>query len=66
VVVHPESTEDVAKIVKIAVKYKMPITPYSAGSSLEGNCRAVRVTSLFLVLCDRWTVIFSTQPAGYV
>ena len=46
-VVHPESTEDVAKIVKIAVKYKMPITPYSGGSSLEGNFRAVRVIPFF-------------------
>jgi len=53
VVVHPESTEDVVKIVKIAVKYKMPITPYSGGSSLEGNFRAVRVTPPILVLCDR-------------
>ena len=42
-VVHPQSTEDVAKIVKIAIKYRMPITPYSGGSSLEGNFRAVRV-----------------------
>ena len=50
-VVHPESTEDVAKIVKIAVKYKMPITPYSGGSSLEGNFRAVRVTLQILVPC---------------
>lgn len=42
VVVHPESTEDVAKIVKIAIKYRIPITPYSGGTSLEGNFRAVR------------------------
>jgi len=49
VVVRPESTEDVAKIVKIAVKYKMPVTPYSGGSSLEGNFRAVRVTLPVLV-----------------
>jgi len=50
VVVHPESTEDVVKIVKIAVKYRMPITPYSGGSSLEGSFRAVSVTLRFLVL----------------
>lgn len=42
VVVHPETTEDVAKIVKIAVKYKMPVTPYSGGTSLEGHFRAVQ------------------------
>ena len=50
-VVHPESTEDVAKIVKVAVKYKMPITPYSGGSSLEGNFRAVRVALPIPVPC---------------
>ena len=43
-VVHPQSTEDVAKIVKIAVKYRMPVTPYSGGTCLEGNFRAVRVS----------------------
>ncbi|PCH37975.1 hypothetical protein WOLCODRAFT_135969 [Wolfiporia cocos MD-104 SS10] len=40
VVVFPGSTEDVVKIVKIANKYKMPITPYSGATSLEGNFRA--------------------------
>ena len=52
VVVHPRSTEDVAKVVKIAVKYKMPITPYSGGSSLEGNFRAVRVIRPIIVRSD--------------
>lgn len=42
VVVFPESTEDVVKVVKIANKFKMPITPYSGGTSLEGNFRSVR------------------------
>ncbi|KAF7351885.1 FAD-binding protein [Mycena venus] len=37
VVVYPESTEDVVKIVKVANKYKMPITPYSGGTGLEGQ-----------------------------
>ncbi|KAJ7230186.1 FAD-linked oxidase-like protein [Mycena pura] len=37
VVVYPESTEDVVQIVKIAIKYKMPITPYSGATSLEGQ-----------------------------
>jgi FAD/FMN-containing dehydrogenase len=54
VVVHPETTEDVAKIVKIAVKHKMPITPYSGGTSLEGNFRAVRGFSInFFQLLNR-------------
>lgn len=42
VVVYPRSTEDVVKIVKIAIKYRMPITPYSGGTSLEGHTRGVR------------------------
>lgn len=41
VIVYPESTEDVVKIVKIATKYKMPITPYSGGTALEGHFSAV-------------------------
>ncbi|KAF9474412.1 hypothetical protein BDN70DRAFT_884839 [Pholiota conissans] len=39
VVVYPQSTEDVVKIVKIANKYRMPVVPYSAATSLEGQFR---------------------------
>jgi len=41
VVVYPESTEEVVKIVKIATQYRMPITPYSGATSLEGQYRGV-------------------------
>ena len=41
--VHPETTDDVAKIVKIVVKYKMPVLPHSEGSS-ERKARTVRPT----------------------
>ena len=51
-VVRPESAKDVVKIVKIAVKYKMPATPSLGGSSLKGNCRAVRTTLSLLVPYD--------------
>ncbi|KAJ7879579.1 FAD-linked oxidase-like protein [Mycena olivaceomarginata] len=37
VVVYPESTEDVVKVVKIANKYRMPVVPYSGATSLEGQ-----------------------------
>ncbi|KAF9525592.1 FAD-linked oxidase-like protein [Crepidotus variabilis] len=37
VVVYPHSTEDVVQIVRIATKYRMPITPYSGATSLEGH-----------------------------
>ena len=41
VVVFPESTQDVVKIVKIATKYRMPVVPYSGAMSLEGHFRGV-------------------------
>jgi len=37
VVVFPESEEDVVKVIKFANKNKIPVTPYGAGSSIEGN-----------------------------
>ncbi|EIW51562.1 uncharacterized protein TRAVEDRAFT_61639 [Trametes versicolor FP-101664 SS1] len=43
VVVWPASTEDVVKVVKIAVKYRMPVIPYSGATSLEGHFRAPAV-----------------------
>ncbi|KAJ4480161.1 FAD-binding domain-containing protein [Lentinula aciculospora] len=39
VVIYPSSTADVVKIVKIATKYRMPITAYSGATSLEGQFR---------------------------
>ena len=44
VIVFPESTADVVKIVKVATKYRMPVVPYSGATSLEGHFRAVRQT----------------------
>ncbi|KZS96047.1 FAD-binding domain-containing protein [Sistotremastrum niveocremeum HHB9708] len=40
VVVFANSTEDVVQVVKIANKYKLPVVPFSGGTSLEGNFRA--------------------------
>ncbi|TFY79625.1 hypothetical protein EWM64_g4390 [Hericium alpestre] len=37
VVVYPQSTEDVVKIVKIANNYRMPVVAYSGATSLEGH-----------------------------
>lgn len=42
VVVYPTSTEDVVKIINIARKYRMPVVPYSGGTSLEGQFTGVR------------------------
>lgn len=36
-VLYPRSTEDVVKIVKLASKFGIPLIPYSAGTSLEGE-----------------------------
>ncbi|KAI0357321.1 hypothetical protein OH77DRAFT_1422154 [Trametes cingulata] len=50
VVVWPSSTEDVVKIVKIAVKYRMPVIPYSGATSLEGHFRAPAVGGISIDL----------------
>ena len=39
-VAYPKSTEEVSQIAKICYKYRIPINPYSGGSSLEGNFSA--------------------------
>lgn len=38
VVVWPKSTEDVSAILKMANDRLIPVTPWGAGTSLEGNC----------------------------
>lgn len=37
IVVWPESTEDVAAIMRTASEHGIPVTPWAAGTSLEGN-----------------------------
>lgn len=39
-VVYPRSTEEVSQIVKICYRYKIPIIPFSGGTSLEANFSA--------------------------
>ncbi len=41
VVVFPQNTEDVSKIVTLCSKYSIPIIPFGAGTSLEGQITAV-------------------------
>lgn len=36
-IIRPKSTEQVSLIAKICSKYKVPMVPYGAGSSVEGN-----------------------------
>ncbi|KAL4891041.1 hypothetical protein BDV59DRAFT_183092 [Aspergillus ambiguus] len=40
-VAYPRSTEQVSTIVRICHKWKIPINPYSGGSSLEGHTAAL-------------------------
>lgn len=42
VVVFPETTEHVSDIMRIAYSRKIPVIPYTAGTSLEGHTVAVR------------------------
>lgn len=51
VVAYPESTDDVVRIVKIASKFRMPITPYSGATNLEGHTRGVRPECLVTASC---------------
>lgn len=39
-VAYPRSTEEVSRIAKICHKYRVPMIPYSGGSSLEGHFTA--------------------------
>ena len=39
-VAYPRSTDQVAAIARVCHKYRIPIIPYSGGSSLEGNFSA--------------------------
>jgi D-lactate dehydrogenase (cytochrome) len=41
VVVFPETTREVVEIVKLCADLRMPIVPFGAGTSLEGNTAAV-------------------------
>ncbi len=37
VVFFPESEKDISEVLKFANQYKIPVTPYGAGTSIEGN-----------------------------
>ena len=39
-VAYPKNTEDVSKIAQVCFKYRMPMIPFSGGSSLEANFSA--------------------------
>lgn len=41
-VIFPETTEEVSKIMKVCHQRRIPVTPYSGGTSLEGHFAATR------------------------
>lgn len=57
VVVRVFSTEDVVKVVKVARKWRMPITAYSGGTSLEGHFGGVSVPPMDEIISD---ILYST------
>ncbi|KAK7449632.1 D-lactate ferricytochrome c oxidoreductase [Stygiomarasmius scandens] len=46
VIVRPQSTEDVVKIVKIAIECRMPMVVYSGATSLEGHFSGISTGSI--------------------
>ncbi len=42
VVVFPETTEEVAAVVRLAASHRAPVVPFGAGSSLEGHVSALQ------------------------
>jgi D-lactate dehydrogenase (cytochrome) len=62
VVVWAESTEEVQEVVLLARKWKVPITPFAGGTSLEGHFSSVRRG------LSRWNALCSStdqsQPYG--
>ncbi|MBY0550701.1 MAG: FAD-binding protein [Candidatus Obscuribacterales bacterium] len=59
-VVLPASTDEVSSVVKIANKYKIPITPRGAGTGLSGG--ATTVTGGISLPLTRMTRILSIDP----
>lgn len=54
IVVKVSSTEDVVQVIKIARKYKIPVTPYSGGTSLEGHFGGV--STIYIRVLSRLTI----------
>lgn len=42
IVCFPNSTEEVSRVVKIAARYELPVIPFGAGTSIEGQVNAIQ------------------------
>lgn len=60
VVLFPENTEDIKKLVEISTHYNIPMTPYGAGSGLEGQ--AIPLKKGVSVNFERMNRIISFSP----
>jgi FAD/FMN-containing dehydrogenase len=46
------STEDVVKVVNVARKWRMPVTAYSGGTSLEGHFGGASIRMMNEIISD--------------
>ncbi len=63
-VVRPESTEQIAAIMALATRHRIPVTPRGAGSGLSGG--AVPIYGGIVLLCDRMNRIIEVDPQNMV
>jgi D-lactate dehydrogenase (cytochrome) len=61
VVVYPTSTEDVAAVLALADQHRIPVTPFAAGSSLEGH--VIPVAGGISLDLTRMDAILDVSPA---
>ena len=62
-VVWVESTDEVREVVRVASRYRVPITPFSGGTSLEGHFSSVSIAS-FTPASRRSGSMLTLQPYG--
>ncbi|RCU46273.1 FAD-binding oxidoreductase [Haloplanus salinus] len=60
VVVWPESTADVASVMRAATEHGVPVTPYAAGTSLEGN--AIPIDGGITLDMTRMDAVLDVRP----
>ncbi|TQR21329.1 FAD-binding oxidoreductase [Psychrobacillus vulpis] len=56
----PENTEDVIKVLKLACEYEVPVTPFGAGSGLEGQ--AIPINKGVSLNFDRLNKVVEFSP----
>lgn len=62
-VVYPESTDDVGTVLQAANVHQIPVTPYAAGTSLEGN--PVPVEGGISLDLTRMSTILDVRPSSF-